>query len=196
MSKGVDRSWCITSYSDLVKSMDDKPMGDNIPSGAVPGGNPCYLDHYHRGVFNLSTAEKKFRDFPRGVRGGKILHTIFEKVDISQSIDNPTVVKQLTELLEAECLELDWIPAVQALIHRVANTPLDGNSLFLKDVHRQKCVCEMEFFLPLKLLHSRVLNQVRGSAPLSEGALDLDFSSVRWVALVFIIVSMIPLFFA
>jgi exodeoxyribonuclease V beta subunit len=69
---------------------------------------------------------------------------------------------------------------IQKLITDVLETPLDGKKLTLKDKTTQHRLHELEFLLPMELLHSAVINRtLKRYDALSCEAAELDFTSVK-----------------
>ncbi|MGF1726064.1 exodeoxyribonuclease V subunit beta [Photobacterium nomapromontoriensis] len=156
----LERNWWMTSYSSLVKqghqayhdSSLDLP-GFDIESAAesLTGGED--------GVIDLEPVRSIYT-FPRGARPGTFLHTVFEEIEFTAPVDSPETVAILTDLLQKEHYELEWLPVLQQLIHDVLHCVLDEQSMRLVDKTPAQRLTEMEFLLPIELLQSAVLNKV------------------------------------
>lgn len=171
----IDRNWRITSYSGLVK------QGSHHSDDA-------YTDLMH---LDIDSSEEQNQDetvepemsiftFPRGARPGTFLHTLFEQVEFTQPAVSEENSQIITQLLESEQLDLNWLPILQQLIDTVLATPLDGKSLQLNQKGPSQRLVEMEFLLPIEVLSAPALNRViQRHDPLSAKAGDLGFHTVQ-----------------
>ncbi|MCE0494335.1 exodeoxyribonuclease V subunit beta [Vibrio salinus] len=170
----VERSWKMTSYSGLVKSHHHRlDASFELPGFDIDSADDAELT-------SLVEENKTIFSFPKGARPGTFLHSVFENVDFSLSVTSPENEKILTDLIEGEQLDRHWLPVVQKLVMNVLSTPLDGKELILsyKTVHHR--LHELEFLLPVELLHSAVINRtLKRYDSLSCQATELDFLSVK-----------------
>jgi len=172
----IDRFWRITSYSGLVKqSSHQKEHDTSIEIGGFDVDSAEEHDE-HSGV----EVEKNIFNFPRGARPGTFLHTVFEQVAFTQPATSEQNTKIITELLELEQFESDWLAVIQKLVDDVLATPLDGKQLQLNQKKPHQCLVEMEFLLPIEVLNAPSLNRVvQRHDPLSAKAGDLGFYTVQ-----------------
>lgn len=193
-SASIDRQWRMTSYSSLVKQGHHAAhsQGDTtdfdvaidaqkpIDSDAAENNNAVEV-----GV-SLELEEPNNVDpwsmfeFPRGARPGTFLHTIFEEIEFTEAATSPENTRIITDLLQQEQYDLQWLPAIQAMITQVMQTPLDGNGLRLGDKGPTQRLVEMEFLLPVESLLSSQLNRlVKDHDELSNVAGDLGFMPTK-----------------
>ena len=178
LQRDIDRDWRITSYSGLVKqghgnNEATEPQGldtDSADDVAITVSTDTVLEEPERSIFT----------FPRGARPGTFLHTLFEVVDFTQPVTEQENQDRIITLLEAEQMDVEWLPVLQKLVDSVLSTPLDGNALCLSQKGDQQRMVEMEFLLPIVLLSSPQLNAViQAHDPLSARAGELGFQTVR-----------------
>lgn len=176
LSTEIDRFWRITSYSGLVKQSSHQKEHD--ASVEIGGFDVDSADEHDE--HSVVDVEKNIFNFPRGARPGTFLHTVFEQVVFTQPATSEQNSKIITELLELEQFESDWLPVIQKLVDDVLATPLDGKQLQLNQKNPYQCLVEMEFLLPIEVLHAPSLNRVvQRHDPLSAKAGDLGFYTVQ-----------------
>ncbi|HDY7727782.1 TPA: exodeoxyribonuclease V subunit beta [Vibrio vulnificus] len=172
----IDRLWRITSYSGLVKQGSHQSdydaslevVGFDIDSSAEDPQAP------------IQEVEKSIFTFPRGASAGTFLHSLFEEVEFTQAADSEQNRQVITELMEKNLIDLEWLPVLQQLVDTVLSTPLDGKHLYLKQKTPSQRLVEMEFLLPIEVLSAASLNQViQRHDPLSARAGDLGFQTVQ-----------------
>ncbi|PMH41160.1 exodeoxyribonuclease V subunit beta [Vibrio sp. 10N.286.49.B3] len=172
----IDRSWRITSYSGLVKQGSHGASHDAVDE--IAGFDIDSADEANDD--ELIEPERSIFTFPRGARPGTFLHTLFEEIAFTEPSDSERNTHVITQLLESEQYELEWLPVLQDLVTRVLTTALDGKSLHLNQKTQQQLLVEMEFLLPIKLLTAPSLNRViQYHDPLSAKAGDLGFYNVQ-----------------
>ncbi|WED21246.1 exodeoxyribonuclease V subunit beta [Vibrio sp. JC009] len=170
LTREIDRSWWITSYSGLVKqghSTQDSGLeiaGLDVDSlDDMPETEP---EEPARSIFT----------FPKGARPGTFLHTLFEEVDFTLPAGSEKNREIIEKLLEKEQYDADWQEVLEELVDTVLSTPLDGKDLCLNQKDEKSRLVEMEFMLPITALSSPQLNQIAQQYDaLSEKAGDLGF---------------------
>lgn len=154
LSREIDRSWRITSYSALVK----QGHAGHDATDEVAGLDVDSLDDMV--VSQADEQEWSVFTFPRGARPGTFLHSLFEQVDFIQPATSEHNQQVISRLLEQEQYEPQWLPVLQCLVDTVLSVPLDGEALYLNQKDSAHKLVEMEFMLPLDLLTSPQLNQL------------------------------------
>src|SRR5207248_3050208 len=87
--------------------------------------------------------------FPRGVRAGRCVHAIFERLDFTQR------ERSVLDALVAQCLaehgfDAAWLPAMADMVERVVTAPLDDSgALSLSKIPLERRLIELEFYYPL-----------------------------------------------
>ena len=166
----IQHNWMVTSYSHLSSSGHHAPiyerpgLEDELSQGATPA---------------LTSLEKNVFTFPKGARTGVFLHALFERMDFTQVTQHPP-----TELIEKALLhegfDPEWQPALESLVNNVITTPLYPENFCLGDIHNANKYPEMEFHLPMSLVHSEQMNQlITDHDALSQQAGKLSFYSVQ-----------------
>jgi exodeoxyribonuclease V beta subunit len=98
--------------------------------------------------------------FPRGVRAGRCLHALFERLDFTQQD------RCVRDSLVAQCLtdhgfDVTWGPVIAAMVERVMTAPLDATgTLSLQQIPRERRLVELEFYYPLARLTCEGLQRV------------------------------------
>jgi exodeoxyribonuclease V beta subunit len=87
-------------------------------------------------------------NFPRGVRAGACLHTIFERLDFTQR-DHQRLVSLVERKLAEYGFAAEWTPVVAAMVERVLATPLEQGGPLLQTVSLDRRINELEFYYPL-----------------------------------------------
>ncbi|WP_440053452.1 exodeoxyribonuclease V subunit beta [Pseudoalteromonas sp. T1lg65] len=152
----IERHWRTTSFSQLSYHAHhgDKPAGAvdenhllDLPSQAQPVAQNAY-------------------SFPKGAKPGSCLHEIFELIDFTdphspQGDDKVPLPEAVAKSLEKFAIDEAWQDAVETWIQASLNTTLSDNTgLQLGRLTQDKCIVEMEFYLPLKSLSAVRLNKV------------------------------------
>lgn len=187
----IDRQWRMTSYSSLVKQGHHATHSQEVRTAdfdvAIDAQKPIDSDaaelklaqdlHFMPDLEEEVLADPwSMFEFPRGARPGTFLHTIFERIEFTSQADSPENTQVITDLLQQEQYELQWLPAIQAMIRQVMQTPLDGHELRLGDKGPNQRLVEMEFLLPVESLLASQLNRlVKDHDDLSQVAGDLGF---------------------
>ncbi|HAS8093665.1 TPA: exodeoxyribonuclease V subunit beta, partial [Vibrio vulnificus] len=128
----------------------------------------------------IQEVEKSIFSFPRGASAGTFLHSLFEEVEFTQAADSEQNRQVITELMEKNLIDLEWLPVLQLLVDTVLSTPLDGKHLYLNQKTPSQRLVEMEFLLPIEVLSAASLNKViQRHDPLSARAGDLGFQTVQ-----------------
>ncbi|AOV16043.1 hypothetical protein BJI67_02225 [Acidihalobacter aeolianus] len=153
----IDAGWRVTSYSGLVAGHGERaelPDYDAVAADeAAPPARP------QRDAFA----------FPRGAQAGLFLHALLEKLDFPEA-RGETLAQAVRAGLALHGFETEWQPAVEALIGRVLDTPLDETGLCLREVARADRRDELAFYYPLAPLGPGALNELLAR----DGALALD----------------------
>lgn len=173
LTNSIERTWRMTSYSGLVKSHHHLDSSIELPGFDIDSVDESDVN-------SLVEEEKTIFTFPKGARPGTFLHSVFENVDFTLAPTAPENEKVLTELIDSEQLDSNWLPVVQKLISDVLDTPLDGKKLILKEKTNRYRLHELEFLLPIGLLQSASINRtLKRYDGLSCEAPGLDFMSVK-----------------
>ncbi|OEF25874.1 exodeoxyribonuclease V subunit beta [Vibrio rumoiensis] len=205
LKAAIDRSWRMTSYSSLIKqshqphghqvfdvavdvesNIDSDAQDDNAVSSASSIAMEVGSDVLGDEMTGSEMLEAKNVDpwnmfeFPRGARPGTFLHTIFEEIEFTQAATSSSNTEVITQLLEKEKYDLQWLPAIQNMVDQVLKTPLDSHDLRLGTKGPKQRLVEMEFLLPVTSLMASSLNKlIKTHDELSSVAGDLDFYSVK-----------------
>ncbi|MDG3087355.1 exodeoxyribonuclease V subunit beta [Vibrio hannami] len=174
----IDRSWRMSSYSGLVKQGHSHTTTENQELTLDPVGLDIdSLDDVE--VAESEEPEQSIFTFPKGARPGTFLHTLFEEIDFTLPADSPETESIISQLLENEQFDPEWLPILQELVDTVLTTPLDGESLLLNQKDESQKLVEMEFMLPVSVLSSSLLNKVTHKYdPLSAKAGELGFQTI------------------
>ncbi|MCE0847151.1 exodeoxyribonuclease V subunit beta [Buttiauxella sp. A2-C1_F] len=167
MKRQVADNWRVTSYSGLQQHgssqmLDLLPRLDVDAAGVAPvQSEPSLTPH----------------TFPRGAGPGTFLHSLFEGIDFTQSIDDVWVAKQLTEQGFAE----EWQPIVTEWLQTILQASLNDSGVSLNQLSPQEKQVELEFYLPIEsdLQAAHLDRLVRGHDSLSAGCPPLNFKQVR-----------------
>ena len=171
----IDRNWWITSYSGLVKQGHQH----HDASFELPGFDTDSSGEGESEEGEAAEPERTIYTFPRGARPGTFLHTLFEEIEFTESVESDTTRDKLLELLRLENYDEEWLPVLQAMIRDVLSCPLDGGSLQLGNIPVGQRLTEMEFMLPINVLSAPLLNKVIARHdPLSARAGELGFATV------------------
>ncbi|WP_105903223.1 exodeoxyribonuclease V subunit beta [Vibrio gangliei] len=180
----IDRNWRMTSYSSLVKQSHHAEQV--VFDAAVDVEKPLDSDALDDININMDLETEMVADpwsmfeFPRGARPGTFLHTIFEQIEFTEPADSDNNTRIIENLLQREQYDLQWLPAIQAMITQVMTTVLDGGSLRLGNKGPDQRLVEMEFLLPVESLAPSQLNPLLQSHDeLSQLAAGLDFYPVK-----------------
>ncbi|MGL6261131.1 exodeoxyribonuclease V subunit beta [Vibrio sp. WXL210] len=174
LTKAIDRSWRMTSYSGLIK------QGGH-------GHNELIIDD---ATFDVDSADEldeaeqeaalSIFNFPRGAQPGTFLHSLFEEVDYAQAASSEHNRQVISELMQQSSIDEQWLEVLQSLVDTVLSTPLDGEQMRLAETKPAQRLVEMEFMLPIRLLSAPALNRViQQHDSLSERAGELGFASVQ-----------------
>ena len=171
----IDRDWRMTSYSGIVK------QGSHGHSDVLSDLVRLDVDSSDDSDENEELEpERSIFTFPRGARPGTFLHSLFEEVEFTEPADSEANTQAITQLMESEQIEEEWLPILQQLIDTVLATPLDGKKIVLNQKNSSQRLVEMEFLLPIEVLAAPALNRViQRHDPLSAKAGDLGFHTVK-----------------
>jgi exodeoxyribonuclease V beta subunit len=174
LSHEIDRLWRITSYSGLVKQGSHQ----HDASFEIGGFDVDSADEHDEAA--LAEPERSIFTFPRGAQPGTFLHSLFEEVEFTQPAGDEHNTRIITDLMEREQIDTDWLPVLQSLVDTVLSTPLNGKDLCLNQKAPHQRLTEMEFLLPIEVLSAPALNRVvQRHDPLSAKAGDLGFYTVQ-----------------
>jgi exodeoxyribonuclease V beta subunit len=128
--------WRVTSFSALASGTGvELPDYDAAAPSSALAPQPPEL----RTVFT----------FPRGVRAGRCLHAIFERLDFTRQ-DRDGLEALVERCLVEHGFEADWTPVIGDMVQRVLATPLDeARCLALGDIPADRRLVELEFYYPL-----------------------------------------------
>ncbi|AIN47468.1 Exodeoxyribonuclease V beta chain [Candidatus Palibaumannia cicadellinicola] len=129
--------WRVTSYTGLQQN-STSVMVDRQPRFNVePAGNN---HNYQQNIQQLTP-----HTFPCGALAGKFLHSLFENLDFTKSLDSNWLSRELMK----NCLDQSWLPVLQQWIKKVVTTSLNGTTLSLNRLNRGSCCAELPFILPV-----------------------------------------------
>ncbi len=166
----IEQNWWISSYSSLSKFhlsapkvlIEKEPTTDESVIDINPQKNP----------FN----------FPRGAKHGLFLHNLFEIIDFD-SANSENLQAMLHEKLNAALYDdaQSWSPIMALWIEQILDhTLLPNNNLALRRLCKKQKIVEMQFFIDMKPLHARSVNQLIAKYdPLSKNAGIFIFSCVQ-----------------
>ncbi|APZ44016.1 exodeoxyribonuclease V subunit beta [Acidihalobacter ferrooxydans] len=159
----IDAGWRVTSYSGLVADYDARvELPDYDAFGAA---EPAAALRAQRDAFA----------FPRGAQAGLFLHALLEKLDFPGA-QGEALSDRVTEELARHGFDSGWRPAIEALVTRVLDTPLDEAGLCLRNITRADRVDELAFYYPLAALDCAALNALLArSGPLELTGEALSF---------------------
>ncbi|QQS53049.1 MAG: exodeoxyribonuclease V subunit beta [Candidatus Competibacteraceae bacterium] len=166
--------WRIGSFTALTAGYSveapDYDMSATIPEAATESAITAPI----KGIF----------EFPRGARAGVCLHTLFERLDFTQSEDE-RLEALVGRTLESHGLDAEeWTPVVADLARRVLVTPLNPAGLRLARVTPDRRLNELEFTYPLANLRADALRRVLeqhgyATGPFREMIETLEFNPLR-----------------
>jgi exodeoxyribonuclease V beta subunit len=139
--------WRMTSFSSLAAdSWAELPDYDAITRPLVPEPHTPEL----RTIYT----------FPRGVRAGRCLHAMFERLDFTQR------ERSVRDGLVAQCLvehgfDVLWVPVVADMVERVLTAPLNETGvLSLQKIPSDRRLTELEFSYPVAGLTCEGLQRI------------------------------------
>lgn len=160
-------NWRVTSYSGLQQ------RGHGIAQDLIPR-----LDIDAAGVGEV-TEESGLtpHQFPRGASPGTFLHSLFEDLDFTQSVDS----RWVEEKLALGGYDAHWTPVLTEWLDAILQVPLNETGVSLSHLSAREKQVEMEFYLPISqpLMASQLDALIRQYDPLSAGCSGLDFMQVR-----------------
>jgi exodeoxyribonuclease V beta subunit len=100
-------------------------------------------------------------DFPRGIRAGLCMHTLFAGLDFAR-VDREAIDATVEQTLRAHDFDPRWQPVVAGMAEKVLATPLDPevDGLHLATVARGQRLDELQFTYPIARLDPRHLAAV------------------------------------
>jgi exodeoxyribonuclease V beta subunit len=165
----VDGGWRVTSYSGLVAGHGER--------AELPDYDAVALDEAAAPA-PLRPARDAFA-FPRGAQAGLFLHALLERLDFPLA-RGEALSQAVRDGLRLHGFDPEWRPAIEALITRVLDTPLNDDGLRLRDIERADRRDELAFYYPLAPLEPGVLNMLLArSGPLELAGERLHFSPLR-----------------
>ncbi|MGF1719883.1 exodeoxyribonuclease V subunit beta [Vibrio kyushuensis] len=176
LTRSIDRSWRVTSYSGLVKQGNSHSQYDATVE--IQGFDIDSVEEHDES--EIVEPERSIFTFPRGARPGTFLHTLFEEVEFTLPANDENNQAVIVDLMEKDQLEPHWLPVLQQLVDTVLSTPLDGEKLLLNQTQPSQRLVEMEFLLPIEVLTANGLNQtISKHDELSAKAGVLGFQTVK-----------------
>lgn len=166
-TRQIQDFWRLTSYTGL------RQHGGNLMQDLLP-----QLD------IDATGEQAKKREsaltphtFPRGKVCGTFLHSVFEKLDFTQPLDEQWLLKQLKQQGFAD----HWQPILLAWLQVLLTTPLNDSGVILAALAPQHKQAELRFYLPIKrVLQAHELDElVKRYDPLSARCPLLDFQQVQ-----------------
>ena len=145
----IRNDWRVASFSSISSGSERELQPHDVDARSIA---PGYKAFYNTGEYSIC-------DFPRGAEAGTCLHELFEKLDFASAN-----IKQLEDAAKS-CLarngyDLKWLPAVTRMAHNVVNAGIlpDQPGFRLSQLKPHTWVTEMEFYLPLEMISSRMLS--------------------------------------
>lgn len=150
----IDSSWGVTSYSALAAGGE----------GAADREDPALPAPFAE--VDAPARPTGLQEFPPGARSGTFFHAVLEKVDLNGSDPSAVVARKLDEF----GFDLSWTAPVSDLVKELAVLPLGPGEFPLRlcEVPPERCVREMEFYVPLKPVSAAQLEELlaQGRRPL------------------------------
>ncbi|WP_448508877.1 exodeoxyribonuclease V subunit beta [Immundisolibacter sp.] len=176
----IDSRWRVTSYSALAVGAvgADRPDHDAVDAGAVAvveATNLALPEGSAERAGPLSIAR-----FPRGAAAGTSLHSLFEGIDFPHA-HGPALGDAVAQTLARAGYPPLWQPTLERLVADVLDTPLDGQTLRLRDILREQRRDELEFYFPLARIEAATLNRLLEATTLAADAAALRFDAVEGV---------------
>ncbi|MDR9830198.1 exodeoxyribonuclease V subunit beta [Vibrio sp. FNV 38] len=174
LTQPIDRYWRMTSYSGLIKQGSHSHKEVLLDTGTFD------VDSVDEQQQEEEEQALSIFNFPRGAQPGTFLHALFEEVEYSQPATEERNSAIITELMMQSSIEEHWLPILQTMVDTVLSTPLDGDSLRLKETLPAQRLVEMEFMLPITLLSASSLTRViKHHDQLSAQTGELGFQTVQ-----------------
>ncbi len=135
------------------------------------GAKTDFEEHdYDQWIYQAEQNEEKgdeltMINFPRGVKTGRCIHHIFEKIDFRLSVDDKKNSNIIEAELERQGVEAKWKKILQSSIQTTLDKPLaKGKSeLKLKNIKPDYEQREMEFYFPMQAANTtKIMNVIRG----------------------------------
>ncbi len=167
MQRRIADNWRVTSYSGLQQH------GQSLAQDLLPR-----LDVDGAGVEQEQSEPLLTpHTFPRGAAPGTFLHSLFEKIDFTQPVDEAWVAEQLNEHGFGE----HWQPVLSGWLREVLQAPLNETGVSLNQLTPKDKQVELEFYLPIEtdLQAADLDGVIREFDALSAGCPPLDFRQVR-----------------
>ncbi|WP_150137095.1 exodeoxyribonuclease V subunit beta [Candidatus Enterovibrio altilux] len=167
----IRRNWSLTSYSKLVKQNHIS----TLPK--LSEFNFAVADETDIEITDVSNTFSSIFKFPRGMKSGIFLHTLFENVAFSKDIYGEGVAEIIRHMLTLENYDENWVPILQKLLTDVVSQPLN-KSLKLSLLNESARLTEMEFVMPVENLQCHAVNHhIQRHDPLSAHAGELNFDT-------------------
>ncbi|MFO6425334.1 exodeoxyribonuclease V subunit beta [Motilimonas sp. KMU-193] len=165
-SHKIQRDWWVTSYSALSRVQQHTPTVRKEELPVMVEQKPDEQD-----LLNVFS-------FYKGARAGTFLHTLFEHIDFAQASES-SLTELITQQLELEGYELEWLPVLVDWIGQVLRQDL-GLGFALSDISESNKLVEMEFYLPMAAIKAMDVNKLLTQYdPLSRQAGELAFLQVQ-----------------
>ncbi len=154
----IERGWTIASYSSLIdakKSHADQPDYDQ--NVAMPLTE--YPEDQRTDIFR----------FPRGIRAGNCIHSIFEHLDFALS--QPEKERErIRSTLKHYGFDEKWVDTLWAMVQNVLIVPLNLNrpEFSLKNVSNRDKRHELEFYFRLAPISAPEVSAIFSQSPHSE----------------------------
>ncbi|MGB0894849.1 MAG: exodeoxyribonuclease V subunit beta [Parashewanella sp.] len=164
-AKTLDRimltPWRVGSYSGLVRNMSHARVLPGIDDEGLGLAETFCETDVTQPVLNSMTKLDRF-NFEKGANAGSFLHLVLELIDFTNA--KADLEKHLPDAMKQYGIEDIWLTPLMEWYLDLLGAPLrpapqqwDGLSLY-KLANQQKLV-EMEFYLPIKTLSAKNLNQ-------------------------------------
>ena len=153
----IDRHWRISSYSSLVSrlphgaEMADRDATPPPEEGAQRPPDEIPIREASSGIF----------DFPKGTKAGTFFHDIFEHLEFVEE-DQSAIKEIIAHKLERHGFDETWLDAVYDMTRNVLTVSLNSKTdgLRLSSIPQEERLNELEFYFPLKKLHSEKVEKI------------------------------------
>ncbi len=155
----IEKDWRITSFTGLTYNQSYHHNAEPL--------TPGFEDESHEldWTSNHVDPELSVFSFPKGAKPGSCLHAIFEQINFQTPDCHPEnreydLANVVTEQLDKYDIDEKWHNLTMLWVKQVLLQKLNSQGLSLNLIKREKCLIEMEFFLPLGDLNASQLNKI------------------------------------
>lgn len=146
-SREVHQTWHIASFTGLSRNRFEAAE------------RPDYGSAREDTETNDATSDQSIFEFPRGARAGIFMHKLFEEIDFTN--ESPECLAQTVRTqLATYGYESKWQSVIEEMVNHVLDTPLDGETLSLRNIDCQHRLTEMEFHYAIQRVMPDRLNRL------------------------------------